>query len=45
LVLVGGVLLVALHAVSDIGITGLLCAKLASDRAQHDQASPPRHIS
>jgi hypothetical protein len=37
LVLVGGVLLVALHAISDIGITGLLGAKLASYGAQHDQ--------
>ena len=35
-VLVGGVLLVALHGVSDIGITGLLGAKLASYGAQHD---------
>jgi hypothetical protein len=32
LVLVGGVLFVTLHAVSDIGITGLLGAKLASAR-------------
>lgn len=37
LVLVGGVLFVALHAVSDIGITGLLGAKLASFSDQHDQ--------
>ena len=37
LVLVGGVLFVALHAVSDIGITGLLGAKLASFGDQHDQ--------
>ena len=36
LVLVGGVLLVALHGVSDVGITGLLGAKLASYSAQHD---------
>lgn len=36
LVLVGGVLFVALHAVSDIGITGLLGAKLATYSAQHD---------
>jgi hypothetical protein len=36
LVLVGGVLFVALHAVSDIGITGLLGAKLASFGSQHD---------
>lgn len=37
LVLVGGVLFVALHGVSDIGITGLLGAKLASFGYQHDQ--------
>jgi Domain of unknown function (DUF4386) len=37
LVLVGGVLFVALHAVSDIGITGLLGAKLASFGSRHDQ--------
>jgi Domain of unknown function (DUF4386) len=37
LVLVGGVLFVALHGVSDIGITGLLGAKLASFGSQHDQ--------
>jgi hypothetical protein len=37
LVLAGGVLFVALHAVSDIGITGLLGAKLATFGAQHDQ--------
>ena len=36
LVLVGGVLFIALHAVSDIGITGLLGAKLASFGFQHD---------
>jgi hypothetical protein len=36
LVLVGGVLFVALHAVSDIAITGLVGAKLASYGAQHD---------
>jgi uncharacterized protein DUF4386 len=36
LVLVGGVLFVALHAVSDIGITGLLGAKLATYSDQHD---------
>ncbi len=30
-------LFVALHAVSDIGITGLLGAKLATFGAQHDQ--------
>jgi hypothetical protein len=37
LVLVGGIPFVALHAVSDIGIMGLLGAKLASYDAQHDQ--------
>jgi hypothetical protein len=36
LVLIGGVLLVALHAVSDIGIYGLLGGKLATYSAQHD---------
>ncbi len=36
LVLVGGVLFVTLHAVSDIGITGLVGAKIASYSAQHD---------
>ena len=36
LVLAGGVLFVALHAVSDVGITGLVGAKLASFGAQHD---------
>ncbi len=36
LVLVGGILFVALHAVSDVGITGLVGAKLASYSAQHD---------
>ena len=36
LVLVGGVLFVALHAVSDIGLTGLLGAKLSSFSDQHD---------
>jgi len=36
LVLTGGALFVALHAVSDIGITGLLGAKLASFGVQHD---------
>lgn len=36
LVLVGGVLMISLHAVSDIGITGLLGAKLASYGARHD---------
>jgi hypothetical protein len=35
-VLAGGVLFVALHAVSDIGITGLLGAKLATFGSQHD---------
>jgi Domain of unknown function (DUF4386) len=38
LVLAGGVLFVALHAVSDIGITGLLGAKLAAYGAQHDHS-------
>ena len=37
LVLIGGMLFVALHAVSDIGTTGLLGSKLASFGAQHDQ--------
>ena len=37
LMLVGGALFIALHAVSDIGITGLLGAKLASYGYQHDQ--------
>ena len=32
----GGILFVSLHAVSDIGITGLLGAKLAEYGAQHD---------
>lgn len=36
LVLVGGALMVALHAVSDIGIYGLLGGKLATYGAQHD---------
>ncbi len=36
LVLVGGVLFIALHAVSDIGITGLVGAKLAAFSVQHD---------
>ncbi len=36
LVLAGGVLFVALHAVSDVGITGLVGAKLASFGFQHD---------
>jgi uncharacterized protein DUF4386 len=36
LVLVGGVLFVALHAVSDVGLTGLLGAKLAPYGDQHD---------
>jgi hypothetical protein len=35
-VLAGGMVFVALHAVSDIGITGLLGAKLAAFGAQHD---------
>jgi peptidoglycan/LPS O-acetylase OafA/YrhL len=33
---IGGVLFIVLHAVSDIGITGLLGAKLASFGHQHD---------
>jgi uncharacterized protein DUF4386 len=37
LVLVGGVLLVALHGVSDIGIYGLLGGKIATYAAQHEQ--------
>jgi hypothetical protein len=37
LVVVGGVLMVALHGVSDIGIYGLLGGKLATYGAQHDQ--------
>jgi len=37
LVLIGGVLLVALHWVGDIGIYGLLGGKLATYGAQHDQ--------
>jgi hypothetical protein len=37
LVFLGGVFFVALHAVSDIGITGLVGSKLASFGAQHDQ--------
>jgi hypothetical protein len=37
LVLVGGVLFVTLHAVSDIGITGMLGARVASYSAGHDQ--------
>jgi hypothetical protein len=37
LVLVGGVLLIALHGVSDVGIYGLLGGKLATYGAQHDQ--------
>jgi hypothetical protein len=36
LVLVGGVLLVALHAISDVAITGLLGGKLAVYGARHD---------
>jgi hypothetical protein len=36
LVLVGGVLFITLHAVSDVGITGLVGAKLASFGSQHD---------
>jgi hypothetical protein len=37
LVLIGGVLMVALHGVSDIGIYGLLGGKLATYAAHHDQ--------
>ena len=37
LVLVGGVLFVSLHAVSDIGITGMMGARVASYSAAHDQ--------
>ena len=37
LLLVGGVLFVALHAVSDVGIYGVLVGKLASYGAHHDQ--------
>ncbi len=36
LVLIGGILFVTLHAVSDIGITGMLGAKLATFSAEHD---------
>lgn len=36
LVLVGGTVMVALHAVSDVGIYGLLGGKLAAYGAQHD---------
>jgi hypothetical protein len=38
LVLTGGLLFVALHAVSDIGITGLVGAKLAAYGAHHDHS-------
>ena len=38
LLLVGGVLFVALHAVSDVGIYGVLAGKLASYGAQHDHS-------
>ena len=38
LVLIGGVLLVALHGVSDIGIYGLLGGKIATYAAHHDQS-------
>ena len=37
LVLIGGVLLVAFHGVSDIGIYGLLGGKIATYAAHHDQ--------
>src|SRR5947209_7164976 len=36
LVLVGGVLFLTLHAVSDIGITGMLGGKVAAYGPQHD---------
>lgn len=36
-VLIGGVLFLTLHAVSDVGITGMLGAKVATYSAQHDQ--------
>lgn len=36
LVLVGGLLMIALHAVSDVGIYGLLVGKLAAYGARHD---------
>ncbi len=36
LVLLGGLLMIALHAVSDVGIYGLLAGKLASYGVQHD---------
>jgi hypothetical protein len=36
-VLIGGILFVTLHAVSDIGITGMLGARVASYSAAHDQ--------
>jgi hypothetical protein len=38
LLLVGGVLFVALHALSDIGIYGVLDGKLATFGAQHDHS-------
>ncbi len=38
LLLVGGVLFVALHAVSDVGIYGVLDGKLALFGAQHDHS-------
>jgi Domain of unknown function (DUF4386) len=37
LVLIGGVLLIALHVVSDVGIYGLLGGKIAAYSALHDQ--------
>ena len=40
LLLVGGALFVALHAVSDVGIYGVLDGKLASFGAQHDHSVP-----
>jgi hypothetical protein len=36
LVLVGGVLFLTLHAVSDVGITGMMGGKVAAYSAQHD---------
>jgi hypothetical protein len=35
-VLVGGALMIAMHGVSDVGVTGLLGAKVAEYSAQHD---------
>jgi hypothetical protein len=36
LILVGGTVMIAMHAFSDIGVTGMLGAKLATYSAQHD---------